>query len=75
MKKGICLLALGICALMAVACSSMQKDKSVATEDIGSNETKDEVKDKKKILIKCSKLFWRTTSIKQSVYRYFSAAV
>ncbi len=48
MKKGICLLALGICALMAVACSSMQKDEGVATEDIGSNETKDEVKGKKR---------------------------
>ena len=57
MKKGICLLALGICALMAVACSSMQKDEGVATEDIGSNETKDEVKDKKKILIKCANYF------------------
>lgn len=57
MKKGICLLALGICALMAVACSSMPKDKGVITEDIESNETKDEVKDQKKILIKCANYF------------------
>ena len=51
MKKGICLLALGICALMAVACSSMPKDNGVIPEAIESNETKDEVQDQKKNLI------------------------